>query len=183
MALQCWQIDSDGSPPGCLIIGSTGQEVIHVYGRTSHQGNEFTIRVPSSAELIPFSRGRCRCSHFVLYDFTHSSLRQAQTFSMHPPRGSCRESLGVATFLGSRKRQLTTDYLQIASSICCSADLLFSCSAHRVEPAWMCVNRCHVWLKVWCDLKIASTHTTLGTPHARVLPPAVNHLLMVAEPW
>ena len=25
--------DSDGSPPGCLIIGSTGQEVIHVYER------------------------------------------------------------------------------------------------------------------------------------------------------
>ena len=25
--------DSDGSPPGCLIIGSTGQVVIHVYER------------------------------------------------------------------------------------------------------------------------------------------------------
>ena len=25
--------DSDGSPPGCLSIGSTGQEVIHVYER------------------------------------------------------------------------------------------------------------------------------------------------------
>ena len=33
MALQCWRFDSDGSPPGCLIIGSTGQEVIHVYER------------------------------------------------------------------------------------------------------------------------------------------------------
>ena len=73
--------DSDGSPPGCLSIGSTGQEVIHVYDRTSHQGNEFTIRVLSLAELIPFSRGRRRCSHFVLFDFTHSSFRQAQTFS------------------------------------------------------------------------------------------------------
>ena len=61
--------DSDGSPPGCLSIGSTGQEVIHVYDRTSHQGNEFTIRVLSLAELIPFSRGRRRCSHFVLHDF------------------------------------------------------------------------------------------------------------------
>ena len=46
MALQRWQIDSDGSPPGCLSIGSTGQVVIHVYDRTSHKGNEFTIRVP-----------------------------------------------------------------------------------------------------------------------------------------
>ena len=29
--------DSDGSPPGCLSIGSTGQVVIHVYDRTSYR--------------------------------------------------------------------------------------------------------------------------------------------------
>ena len=33
--------DSDGSPPGCLIIGSTGQEVIHVYDRRNN-AMEFT---------------------------------------------------------------------------------------------------------------------------------------------
>ena len=43
--------EGDGSPPGCLSIGSTGQEVIHVLERTGRMGNKFTIRVLSSAGI------------------------------------------------------------------------------------------------------------------------------------
>ena len=34
--------DSDGSPPGCLSLGSTGQVVIHVYDRRNN-ATEFTL--------------------------------------------------------------------------------------------------------------------------------------------
>ena len=77
--------DSDGSPPGCLIIGSTGQEVIHVFERIGHTGNKFTIRVLSSAGIrfsfLWLAVWLSSLSRLVwLRGDTHHSLSAAWTF-------------------------------------------------------------------------------------------------------
>ena len=182
--------DSDGSPPGCLSIGSTGQVVIHVYGRTSHQGNEFTIRVLSLAELIPFSRGRRRCSHFVLFDFYPQLLSADTDFPGRknvPAEGELSGVAGSINFSRDvRKRQLTTDHLQIASTICCSAVVLFPAALIELNRHGCALTAAMSGSSIAVS-KTASTHTSLRTPrpHARACtrPSARNHLLMVAEPW
>ena len=64
----------------CEIIFSCWLRVSMGY-RVRRHGSKFTTRVPSSVGPIPFLRRRHRSSHFMLFDFTHSSVRQAQTFS------------------------------------------------------------------------------------------------------
>ena len=104
MALQCWQIDSDGSPPGGLSIGSTGQEVIHVFERIGHKGNKFTTRVLSSAGISFLFVVGCGlvlclvsfgCAVIPIFLFRLLGLFSGEC-PMHP-RGSVREPMGIAT--------------------------------------------------------------------------------------
>ena len=71
--------DSDGSPPGCLSLGSTGQVVIHVYDRRSN-ATEFIFLGArprrSRQELIPLMI--IRASRDLSFEF--DNVRQV-TFS------------------------------------------------------------------------------------------------------